>query len=174
MTAIGSDSVGWSMRRRKKQNIEKKKEFYTCIADLTVHPVVIQMRKYPQHGNTNCYRHCLHVAYYNYLICTWLGLRAREAARAGMLHDLFLYDWHTHARETGERFHGFRHPRRAMEVAQEQVALSDLEKDMILKHMWPLTIIPPRYPESFVICLVDKYCSICETMEHLIQVCAGM
>lgn len=82
-----------------------------------------------------------------------------------MLHDLFLYDWHTHARETGEYLHGLKHPGRAVENAQEYFGLNDLEKDMILKHMWPLTLIPPKYPESFVICMVDKFCCICETME---------
>lgn len=25
---------------------------------------------------------------------------------AGLLHDLFLYDWHFHAKETGNYFHG--------------------------------------------------------------------
>lgn len=143
-----------------------KREFYECISDIEKHPVVQQMKKYPQHGNTNCYQHCLKVAYYNYWICSVLGLRAREAARAGMLHDLFLYDWHTHARETGIHFHGLTHPKTAMENAQKNFQLSEVEKDMVLKHMWPLTIIPPQYPESLVICLVDKYCCICEIISY--------
>lgn len=150
---------------KKKQNEKLKWEFYECIADLAAHSLVMQMKKYPQHGNTNCYQHCLHVAYYNYRICALMGLRAKEAARAGMLHDLFLYDWHTHAIETGIRFHGVKHPKAALKIAQENFQLSDLEKDMILKHMWPLTVVPPKYPETFVICLVDKFCSICETLD---------
>ena len=31
-----------------------------------------------------------------------------------------------------------------------------MEKDIILKHMWPLTIIPPRYLESFIVSIIDK------------------
>ena len=157
------------INQKLKQNKNAKKDFYGCISDLAVHPVVIQMKKYPQHGNTNCYQHCLRAAYYNFRICSFMGLRAREAARAGMLHDLFLYDWHTYARETGNHFHGVKHPKRALEIAQGSFQLSELEKDMILKHMWPLTPVPPKYPESFVICLVDKFCSICETMDNVIQ-----
>lgn len=150
-----------------KRNL--KRDFHECIVDIEKHPVVQQMKKYPHHGNTNCYQHCLKVAYYNYLICNIFGLRAREAARAGMLHDLFLYDWHTHAKKTGAHFHGLTHPKTAMENAQKNFQLSEVEKDMVLKHMWPLTIIPPRYPESFVICLIDKYCCICEIIGHLIH-----
>lgn len=149
-----------------KQKEKIKMEFYESIAEIAAHPLVLEMKKYPQHGNTSCYQHCLRVAYYNFLLCTLFGLRAREAARAGMLHDLFLYDWHTHARETGIRFHGIRHPKTAERIARENFTLSALETEMIVKHMWPLTIIPPKYPETYVICLVDKYCSIYETVAY--------
>ena len=81
-------------------------EFYECIKDLASHPIVQEMKNYIQHGTTTCYQHCLSVAYYNYKICRRLGLDARSAARAGMLHDLFLYDWHDHAKKTGNHFHG--------------------------------------------------------------------
>ena len=79
------------------------REFYRTIQDVAEHPVVLRMKKYPHHGDTSCYKHCMRVAYFNYIICKKLHLDAKSAARAGMLHDLFLYDWHTHARETGER-----------------------------------------------------------------------
>ena len=79
-----------------------------------------------------------------------------------MLHDLFLYDWHTHARKTGQRFHGFTHPAAALRNAERYFTLSDLERDIIQKHMWPLTIVPPKYPESYVICMTDKYCGAME------------
>lgn len=145
---------------------EINREFYECIADIAAHPLVKQMTEYVQHGNTSCYQHCLYVAYYNFLICKALGLRAEEAARSGMLHDMFLYDWHTDNEESNVRFHGVTHPRRAMEIADKSFRLSELEKDMILKHMWPLTLVLPRYAETFVICLVDKLCSIYETVEY--------
>lgn len=138
-------------------------ELYEQIGDLMEHPVVQQMKQYPQHGNISCYQHCLHVAWYNYRICKMLGLNAREAARAGMLHDLFLYDWHTHFRDGGKRFHGLTHPKTALNIAGACFQLSPLEEEMILKHMWPLTVIPPRHLETVMICIVDKYCSLYET-----------
>ena len=48
-------------------------------------------------------------------------LDAKSAARGGMLHDLFLYDWHTHARETGERLHGFTHAEKAYKECRKDI-----------------------------------------------------
>lgn len=153
-------------RRERQKNSRSNQEFYDCIRDIMYHPVVLRMKKYPHHCATTCYEHCLHVSYYNYQICKILGLDAKAAARAGMLHDLFLYDWRKHAAKTGDHFHGMTHPRRALKKAEKYFVLSPKERDIILKHMWPLTVIPPKYPESYVICLTDKYCGACEITDY--------
>lgn len=132
------------------------------------------MSRYPHHGDTDCYAHCMHVAEYSYRICKALDLNAEEAARAGLLHDFFLYDWHVHAAETGKHFHGFTHPREALKLAEKFFVLTPLERDMILKHMWPLTLVPPKYRESYVICAVDKYCCVCEIAGSLLRRLLGV
>ncbi|WP_394927265.1 HDIG domain-containing metalloprotein [uncultured Robinsoniella sp.] len=153
-------------RRARSHRNDMNQEFYECIRDIMEHPVVLLMKKFPHHCDTDCYQHCMNVAYYNYQICKVLGLDARAAARAGMLHDLFLYDWREHAAKTGDRFHGLTHPKVALRRAEKYFDLNDMEKDIILKHMWPLTIIPPKYFESYIICLTDKYCGACEITDH--------
>ena len=60
---------------------EEFEQFYECIKDIATHPVVLRMKLYPHHGVTNCYQHCLHVSYYNYIWCKALGLDARSAVR---------------------------------------------------------------------------------------------
>ena len=55
--------------------------------------------------------------------------------------------------------HRMRHPKIALEKACECFELSDKEKDIILRHMWPITPAPPRYRESYVVDLMDKYCT---------------
>lgn len=35
-------------------------------------------------------------------------------------------------------------------------------EDIIIKHMWGLTIAPPRYKEAYIVTLVDKYWAIKE------------
>lgn len=133
-------------------------EFYRYIKDLVHHPIVLQMKKYPHHCGTSCYQHCLNVAYYNYRICRHFGLDARSAARAGMLHDLFLYDWHDHRKKTGDPVHAMTHPHTALRNAKKYFRLNELEQEMIVKHMFPVTPIPPTHWETWIITLTDKYC----------------
>ena len=159
------------IRKHKEEFLLRKQkwdeEFYECIQDIAKHPVVLRMKLYPHHGNTNCYQHCLHVSYYNYVWCRFFHLDAKSAARGGMLHDLFLYDWHTHAKETGQRFHGLTHPKTALNHACRLFPLNDIEKDVIRAHMWPVTFFSiPHTKEGWIITLTDKYCGAFESMNR--------
>jgi len=157
------------LKKRIVTKLENKRqswneEFYECIKDLATHPAVLRMKRHPHHGTTNCYQHCINVAYYNYQWCRVLHLDAHSAARGGMLHDMFLYDWHTHAKCTGDSFHGLTHPAAAHRNAVQFFHLNKIEKDIILNHMWPLTFWRlPRTREGFISTLTDKYCGACET-----------
>jgi uncharacterized protein len=91
-----------------------------------------------------------------------LRLDYRSAARGGLLHDYFLYDWH-HA---PYKLHGFKHPNRALKNAQNDFDLNKIEIDIIKKHMWPLTVTPPRYLESLIVGMVDKGCTISEVIRN--------
>ena len=139
-------------------------EYMECVRDLMEHPVVQSMENYIQHGSTTCLAHCIQVSYLSYRICRKFGWNSREAARAGILHDMFLYDWHTHGRETGERFHGFTHPRTALRNAEKYFSLSPEEANIILRHMWPLTPVPPGTGAGFAVVYADKLCSLTETV----------
>ncbi len=158
-----------SISEKVARNIEIRREdwekdFWECIRDIAEHPVVLRMKLYPHHGSTNCYQHCMNVAYYNYQWCRFMHLDARAAARAGMLHDLFLYDWHTHSKKTGDHFHGMTHPKAALKNAVKFFELNATEKDIILHHMWPVTLFSvPRTKEGWVTTLTDKYCGTLET-----------
>ncbi len=142
-------------------------EYMDCVRDILDSPVFQSMDRFMQHGDTTCKAHCIKVSYMSYCICKRLGWDHREVARAGLLHDFFLYDWHTHAKETGEHFHGFTHPRVAHNNAVKHFELTEKEKDMILRHMWPLTPIPPKSREGFAIIYSDKFCGLAETAARI-------
>lgn len=132
------------------------KEFINLTEDLINNPIVLQMKNYRQHYNTSCYDHCIEVAYWSYLFCKKFNLDYVSVARAAILHDLFLYDWrHSHKSLNG--WHAFRHPKIALQNAEKICDLNQKEKDIILKHMWPVTFFQfPKYRESFVIVVTDK------------------
>jgi len=107
------------------------------------------MEKFKQHGNTDCLEHSLNVSYTAYRLCKRMGLDYCSAARGGLLHDFFLYDWHLGKPYIG--LHGFMHPRIALENAGKYFSLNSVEREIILKHMWPLTVTPPKYRETYVL-----------------------
>ena len=152
----------------QKKGLTYDPVFYATLRELAHDPVVRQMKRYPHHGSTDCFRHCLHVAYFNYKICRALNLDYKAGIRAGMLHDLFLYDWHTHGKETGERLHGLTHPKKALQNARKHFKLNHIEEDVIVNHMWPVTLFHfPHTREGWVIVLTDKYCGLLETLKLL-------
>ncbi|MDF2986558.1 MAG: family phosphohydrolase [Eubacterium sp.] len=153
-------------RLNLKADFSSEKEYEECVADLIQHGMVDSMKNLIQHGNTNCLEHSLNVSYSSYLICRRLGFDYRSAARGGLLHDFFLYDWHRGKPYKG--LHGFMHPYFALQNANRYFNLNDLEKDIIKKHMWPLTIKFPRYKETFVVLFVDKFCALGEMVKCML------
>jgi uncharacterized protein len=99
--------------------------------------------------------HVKEVAYLSFLWGKRLSLDSEAIVRGALLHDLFYYDW----LHEGPRLHGFRHHNIALKNARQITSLTEKEADIIKKHMWPLTIVPPRYRESLVVSLVDTFCS---------------
>ncbi|HAZ9324202.1 TPA: hydrolase, partial [Enterococcus faecium] len=59
------------------------------------------------------------------------------------------------------------HPRIAVKNAEKITDLSDLERDIILKHMWGATIAPPKYKEGYIVTFVDKYCAVKEAAQPM-------
>jgi Predicted HD superfamily hydrolase len=148
-------------------------EYMTCVADIFANEKFNSMDNIIQHGDTTTKIHSIQVSYLSYRICKRMGLDSDSAARSGLLHDFFLYDWHTHSKETGNYFHGFTHPRVALNNANNEFELNDIEQDAILRHMWPLTIIPPMSIEGMVLIYADKMCTILEVCKHFKKMIRG-
>lgn len=143
-------------------NLNKDTQFYNCIKDLIETPSVRAMNEVPHHVDVNCLHHSIFVSYISFLLCRFLRLDYNAGARGGLLHDLYLYDWRKENNNIGR--HLIDHPKMALKNASDLYNLTDKEKDIIVKHMWPLTIKVPRYKESFVVSCADKYCAIVEML----------
>ena len=93
-----------------------------------------------------------------------LKVEMEQLIRGALLHDYFLYDWHNQL--TPHHLHGFFHPGVALRNASMDVELTPIEHDIIKKHMFPLTLVPPKYLESWIVCWIDKKCSARETLQR--------
>lgn len=138
--------------------------FLECAGELLKSRNVRLMDTFIQHADVSCLRHSISVAYTSFWMSEKLNLRVdrRSLIRGALLHDFFLYDWHLKSGRKG--LHGFTHPKIALQNAQREFELNDREKDIIVKHMWPLTLVPPRYREAYIVMLSDKFCSLLETL----------
>lgn len=142
------------------------KSFFEYIKEIDSVSEVHEMKKYMQHGKLSTYSHCKHVSYNSYILAKKLKLNIdyESLVRGAFLHDFYLYDWHT--KNDGHNLHAFSHPKRAAQNASRSFELNPKEINIIESHMWPLTIRKiPKSKEAIVVCLVDKFCAIIETIK---------
>lgn len=94
----------------------EREQLYAIVEKYDHHPDVQRMREYIQHGSVTTYQHCKNVALVSFWLNRRLHLHADETSLAvgALLHDFYLYDWHTTGTFHGLRrlfeMHGFSHP----------------------------------------------------------------
>lgn len=144
--------------------MNNKEKLEEIIAFLSENTRFDETKNFIQHGNTSVYTHVISVAKKSIEIAEKYNLKVDmdSMIRGAHLHDYFLYDWHDGKRERW--IHGFTHPMKAYKNAKDEINLNRLERDIIIKHMFPLTILPPRYLESWIVTFADKYVSAVETL----------
>lgn len=137
--------------------IQKKLRYLETVGRLN------ETKNYIQHGSISVYAHCVNVARMSVRIAKWLPIQVNMDALVigALLHDYFLYDWHD---GKGRHFHGFTHPECAFRNAEKDYTLSPRVKNIIIRHMFPLTLVPPTCTEAWIVCIADKICAIEETL----------
>lgn len=132
-------------------------EFSALIESVLNNQEFQKTKQITHHGITR-YEHLIRVSFYSYKITKFLKLNYQEATRASILHDFFL-------EETKEdnTFHALRrHPGYALMNASKYFDLTDLEKDIITTHMFPVTFTPPKYLESWIVDVIDDVAGVYE------------
>lgn len=164
--------LGQRSKRKRERWIKKyerqkelRRQIYNAGSDILQSENFMSTKGHIQHGNMTVNDHCMNVAKYSIAISDMLHIRCKrdELIRGALLHDYFLYDWHVGEYAKPYNLHGFYHPGRALRNASAEFELTDREKEIIKKHMWPLTIIPPKCREAWIVSMADKWCSLLET-----------
>lgn len=151
------------------------KEYLEIVSFILEHPEFKKRLEYHHHENRSVFVHSLMVSYNAYKVSKFFHLDYKKAALGGLLHDFYYNDWQTSPKRKKKlsEMHGISHPKEALENSKKLFSevIDKKVSDIIIRHMFPLTIIPPLYPESWVITLVDKYVSleIFKTPTHLLK-----
>ncbi|HPS57584.1 MAG TPA: hypothetical protein PK514_05705 [Spirochaetota bacterium] len=154
------------MSERRPDNAE----YNSIVREILDNPEFMKLENFFHH-NSSILEHAKVVSYIAYRVCKYFHMDYVSAARGGLLHDFFLYDWRNHDEPElhRDKYHGLEHPRIALENSLRYFSVNKVEKDIILKHMWPLTIVPPRYQESYIVTFVDKYVSSKEFIDEFMK-----
>ena len=138
-------------------------ELFDLAEDILTSDVFNKMKNFTHHKKVNTLQHSINVAERSLAYVNKHGIKCnkRSLVVGCLLHDLFLYDYYEKGNRIA-RFHAFTHPKTALKNAEQYYELSDLEKEIIKKHMWPVTIIPPTKKEVWIIVWQDKVCAFKE------------
>lgn len=142
----------------------KNRKYYEIVRHIIESPEFQKRKNFKHHEDCSVYEHCIEVSYLSYRICRKLNFYSRDAAIGGLLHDLYSYPWQEIVRKKDSFFkqHGFVHAAEALDnaILYFPEFVNARVSDIILRHMFPLNIHPPKYPESWVVTFVDKFVSL--------------
>lgn len=153
----------WQKRLERQRDLHAK--IKAAAEDILQSDNFQSTKEHIQHGNMTVNSHCMNVARYSLALSEKLHIPCQrdELIRGALLHDYFLYDWHSKEHVQLYRLHGFFHPGVALKNASKEYNLTPREQDIIKKHMWPLTVVPPMCREAWIVSAADKWCSLLET-----------
>lgn len=134
-------------------------EYLAVINDILDNEEFRKLAGYIQHLKTTRLVHSLNVSYLSWKIARKLSCDERAAARAGLLHDFFLYRFSDP--KPVKELQAFYHPKVAARNSARHFQLSEKEQQAILSHMFPLGPLPTSR-EAWIITCADKFCAAME------------
>ena len=135
-------------------------EYRSTVEQLLLTKTVQGMQLYAHHGSLSCLEHSVFVSYIAFRIARRAGIDACAAARAGLLHDLYLYNPALMGMKQC-----FFHPLAAFENAKNLCPdLSEKEGNAIRSHMFPLSKEFPHSGVALAVNLADKFCATVEAL----------
>ncbi len=148
----------------------QNQEFDTLIRDIVNNPNFRELDNEMHHGISR-FGHSYRVAEGVYKLTKKLHFNYKEATRAALLHDFY---FNYQLEENGEVKNLVEHPSMALLNASKYYELSDMQKNMIVSHMFPLSKELPKYKESICITIVDKVVAVYEQQRYKVGMKLGV
>ena len=134
-----------------------QEEFNNIIKDIVTNEEFMKLQNEVHHSTTR-FNHSLRVAYEVYNKLKDNNQNYVDATRAALLHDFFFDD--DLSSSQNDRLNN--HPLVALENAKKYFDINELQENIILSHMYPLSYCLPRFKESWIVSLMDKKVTILE------------
>lgn len=149
-------------------------EWFLIVEDILKNDEFQKRKIFMHHHNLSVWDHSILVSFKAFTSAHYLNANPRICAIAGLLHDFYPQAWistpEIEALDGGKyatymkekkplwKMHGFIH---GPEAAKNYVKFfPELENKKITNsikhHMFPLTIIPPKYKEGLIVTVIDK------------------
>ena len=137
--------------------MKNRKIYYDIYSDFYSVNKYRELKSMVHHGN-NRLDHINRVAKMSYNMSKLFGLDYISTTRGALMHDFFLNKELSDL--SSKRFKI--HPQKAYENSKKYFKVNELEKNIILSHMYPITKELPKYKESYIVSISDKIVSIYE------------
>lgn len=145
------------------KNLTSYAEYILTVRDLLLSPAVLRLDDFNQHLGTSRLKHSMRVSYKSYAVARFLKWNYTAAARGGLMHDMFYYNFPSSGLSARE--HCLMHPEFAFANASSGFFLTELETEIITSHMWFSHATRPRHREAYLVTFVDKYCAAVEVLK---------
>ena len=152
-------------------SITKKIEYQSVVRDILDNEEFKKLYLEPHHGISR-YLHVLRVSKIAFGFCKIFKVkRIREITRSALLHD-FYFDKDLEGYDAYERLSI--QPYKALDNSLKYYNLSDLERDIIVKHMYPHTKAKPKYVGSYLVSICDKLVATYEMARFKVSLRLGI
>lgn len=133
--------------------IIKDKEYKGIVKEILRDRTFKKMYNIEHHGISR-WEHLIKISYYSYKVAKRLKMDYISVARGALLHDFYLDG---DERDAKRKFlDTFTHPKKALITSDNYFKINDIEKNIIVSHMFPMYPALPKYKESVLVNAVDK------------------
>ncbi|NLC48424.1 MAG: HD family phosphohydrolase [Tenericutes bacterium] len=152
--------------------MKNKKEYYNIYSEFNNINKYRALKTILHHGN-NRLSHIDRVAKLSFFVSKNIGVDYISCTRGAMMHDFFTTE---DISKNDNNYNQFlkKHPLEALNNSKEFFDVNDIEKDIILSHMYPITSEKPKYIESKIVCTCDKVVSLYEFFRYEIKASINM
>ncbi len=119
-----------------------------------------ELKSIMHHGD-NRLNHINRVSKLSFIVSKKFGYDYISCTRGAIMHDFFTK---SDISKSDVKYKNFlkSHPDIALSNAKKYFDINDVEKDIIITHMFPITRNKPKYTEAKIVCIIDKLVSFYE------------